>query len=369
MASTHVRALLGAAVILGLVGSTPAAATSPASSGTDPALQSAGPLAFGPDGILFAADNKAAEIYALELGDRVSSGTPGTKSVDGLDRKVAALLGTDVREILISDLAVSPTSKNAFISISRGQGAGATPVLLRVDGAGEIEVVTLDDVRYTKIALPNPPEANPSERRDPRTQTVTDMAYVDGRLFIAGLSNEEFASKLRFVTYPFAEADEGTSVEIWHAAHGRFETQSPVYTFVPYELEGQSQLIAGYLCTPLVRFPIADLEPGAKIMGTTIAELGNRNRPIDMIVYEQGGKDYLLMSNTSRGVMKIPTEGFGDQPGLTEAVSGGGKAGIAYETVSQMTGVEQLDLLDDTHALVIARNDAGVANLEKVALP
>ena len=88
-----------------------------------------------------------------------------------------------------------------------------------------------------------------------------------------------------------------------------------------------------------------------------------------MIVYEQNGKNYLLMSNTSRGVMKVPTETFDSQSGLTEPVAGGNTAGVAYETISQMTGVEQLDLLDESHALVIARNDAGTANLEAVALP
>ena len=74
------------------------------------------------------------------------------------------------------------------------------------------------------------------------------------------------------------------------------------------------------------------------------------------------------MSNTSRGVMKIPTEGFGASS-VTEPVGGGGTAGAAYETVSQMAGVEQLDLLDDLHAIVSARDDAGVAHLEAVALP
>jgi hypothetical protein len=34
-----------------------------------------------------------------------------------------------------------------------------------------------------------------------------------------------------------------------------------------------------------------------------------------------------------------------------------------------MTGVEQLDLLDDDHVIVIARNEAGQANLEAVMLP
>ncbi len=47
-------------------------------------------------------------------------------------------------------------------------------------------------------------------------------------------------------------------------------------------------------------------------MGTTIAELGNRNRPLDMIVYQKDGKEFLLMSNNSRGVMTIPTDGVSD---------------------------------------------------------
>ena len=334
-----------------------------------PTLISGGPLTFGPDNVLFIADNAGAKIVALELGDRASGGTPSTKNTPGIDQKIAALLGTEAREIQINDLAIHPTSKNAFISVSRGRGANATPVLLRVDGAGEIDVISLADVTYTEAALPNAPETNPGARRNPRASSITDMAYVDGRLFIAGLSNEEFSSKLRSVAYPFRAVDEGTSVEIWHAAHGQFETHSPVYTFVPYEVGGEQNLIAGYLCTPLVKFPVDDLKPGAKVMGKTIAELGNRNRPLDMVVYQKDGKDYLLMSNTSRGVMKIPTEEFGSQSGLTDPVRGGNKAGIGYETIAQMTGVEQLDLLDDQHVMVIARNDAGLASLEAVALP
>ena len=334
-----------------------------------PTLMSGGPLTFGPDNVLFIADNAGAKIVALELGDLVSSGTHGTKNVPMIDQKIAALLGTDAREIQINDLAISPTSSNAFISVSRGRGADATPVLLRVDGAGDIDVISLGAVSYTAASLPNAPEANPGARRNPRASSITDMAYVDGRLFIAGLSNEEFSSKLRSVAYPFSEVSDGTSVEIWHAAHGQFETRSPVYTFVPYEIGGEQNLIAGYLCTPLVKFPVGDLKPGAKVMGTTIAELGNRNRPLDMVVYQKDGKDYLLMSNTSRGVMKIPTEHFGHQAGLTDPVPDGNQAGITYETIAQMTGVEQLDLLDDQHVMVIARNDAGEANLEAVALP
>ena len=366
------RTLLIMAAVVGIIGLASASApglSANADSGTGPQLQSGGPLTFGPDGTLFVADNQRAAIYALEMGDRLSGKQPGAKDIAGIDHQIAAIVGTDAREIQINDLAVSPTSRNAFISVSRGRGANAVPILFRVDGAGAIDLVSLADIDYTRLTLPNAPDANPGARRNPRMQAITDMAYVDGRLFIAGLSNEEFSSKLRSVAFPFDAIDEGTSVEIWHAAHGQFETHSPVYTFVPYDVGGERHLIAGYLCTPLVKFPIADLQPGSKVMGTTVAELGNRNRPLDMVVYQKGNSDYLLMSNTSRGVMKIPTEDFGSQPGLTEPVHGGNKAGIAYETVSQITGVEQLALLDDQHAIVIARNDAGVANLEAVALP
>jgi hypothetical protein len=39
-----------------------------------PALMSVGPLAFGPEGILFVADNAAATIFAIDLGDMDASG-------------------------------------------------------------------------------------------------------------------------------------------------------------------------------------------------------------------------------------------------------------------------------------------------------
>ena len=48
--------------------------------------------------------------------------------------------------------------------------------------------------------------------------------------------------------------------------------------------------------------------------GKTIAELGNRNKPLDMISYKKEGKDYLLMANSSRGVMKISTENIDPMP-------------------------------------------------------
>ena len=140
------------------------------------------------------------------------------------------------------------------------------------------------------------------------------MSFVSGKLIVAGLSNEEFASKLRSFAYPFVAADPGTSVEIFHGNHGALETRSPVYTFIPYTIDSKPYVIASYTCTPLVRFSMESLK-GSKVVGTTIAELGAGNRPLDMILYKKDGKEFLLMSNNSRGVMKIPTADFGTAPG------------------------------------------------------
>jgi hypothetical protein len=363
------RTSLKLAAVLALAVATmsaPAAARLAHPAGVGPSFQMIGPLAFGPDGTLYAADRQAATIFALDLGAQATAGTPGTTDVPAIDQKIAAMLGTDAAQITITDLAVHPTTRHSYLSVMRGQGAGAQAALVRVDGAGELSVVGLESVTFTSVTLPNPADVS-TGRRGGRTESVTDMEFVGGRLYVAGLSNEEFASKFWSVPYPFASADRGTSVEIFHGNHGQLETRSPVYSFVPTEVDGEPSLIAGYLCTPLVKFPVAALEPGAKIVGKTIAELGNRNRPIDMILYEKAGREYMLMSNTSRGVMKLDTSTF-DGAGAITAPVPEGTAGVPYETIAALDGVQQLDKLNDTHAVVLSQAD-GAVNLKAVALP
>jgi hypothetical protein len=344
------------------------AAGVPVSAAEGPQMSSIGPLTFGPDGVLFAADTQAATIYALELGEKANGGAPGTHAVEAIDQKIAGLLGTDAKEIAITDMVVHPRTRNAFIAVRRGQGTESKPALLRVDGAGKIELVSFENLKHTKVSLPNAPNAGTNPQRDPRQQSITDMAFSDGRLYIAGLSNEEFASKLRSVKYPFAAVDNGTSVEIFHGNHGQLETRSPVYAFLPYAINNTPHLVAAYLCTPLVKFPVASLQPGTKVVGTTIAELGNRNRPIDMLVYKKDGREFLLMSNTARGVMKIPTDSFATAAPITARVDSE-TGGVAYETVSSMKGIEQLDLLDASRTVALSRVDGGSVNLVTAALP
>jgi hypothetical protein len=358
---------LAAATLAVAVTATRTVATAESQAPAAQALLSIGPLAFAPDGVLFAADRQAATIFAIDLGAKGTGGAPGAKDVTGIDAQIASMLGTDAKEVQITDLAVHPKTHNAYISLMRGTGADAKPALVRVDGAGKIEVVALDGLKMTKATLPNAPAAAAGQR-NPRMESITDMAFVDGKLVVSGLSNEEFSSKLRTVPYPFATVDAGTSVEIYHGNHGQFETRSPVVSFVPYKINNTPNLIAGYTCTPLVKFPVSSLAPGSKVMGTTIAELGNRNRPTDMIVYKKDGKDYLLIANTSRGVMKVPTEGFANASGITAPVKTE-TGGVGFEPVTSLKGVEQLDLLDDQRAIVLTRAEGGALSLQAVVLP
>jgi hypothetical protein len=336
-------------------------------------LKSAGPLAFGPEGILFIADTKAAAVVALATDETKPGDATQPLKVEAINQKIAALLGTAADQIVITDLVVAPVSRTAYLAVSRGRGPAAVPVIVRVKSDGEPELVSLENVKFSRAELPDAPVdgvvGEGQRSSNPRQESITDLAFFQDRVLIAGLSNEEFASTLRAIPFPFRTVPDGTSVEIYHGAHGQFETRAPVRTFVPFKIGNEPHLLAAYVCTPLVQIPLSDLTPGAKIKGKTIAELGNRNRPLDMIVYQKEGKDYLLLANSSRGIMKISPAEIARVESITEPVRGGGTRGLPYETVEGWTGIDHLDQLDSNHALVLRRADGGSLNLEALPLP
>ena len=115
-----------------------------------------------------------------------------------------------------------------------------------------------------------------------------------------------------------------------------------------------------------MKVPATELKPGAHVRGTTIAELGNMNRPLDMVAYQKDGKDFLLLANSARGVMKIATEGAATAKPIQARVPD--KEGLGYETISALKGVVQLDQLGKDRAVII-KNVAGKLNLETIDLP
>jgi hypothetical protein len=329
-------------------------------------LKWAGSLAFGPDGVLFVGDSIGGSIWAIDTEDR----TPGQAvkiDIKGINEKIAAALGTSADQILINDLAVNPISKKAYLSVSRGRGPDGIPVILRVDAKGKISELSMDNVKYSSVSLTDAPQADVSDARarSRRLEAITDIAYVNGSVVVAGLSNEEFSSSLRSIPYPFSAGVKGAGIEIYHGSHGRFETNAPVRTFVAYQIQKEPYILAAYTCTPLVKIPVSDLKPGNKIKGTTIAELGNHNRPLDMIVYHKDGHDYILMSNSSRGVMKMSAEGLGAYKPITAQTE---VTGVPYQTIAELKGVEQLDKYDESNALILQAAN-GSLDLRSIPLP
>lgn len=328
-------------------------------------LTSAGPIAFGPAGVLLVSDPMAATIYAVETGDTQGNPQAANINVADIKKTIAGMLGSKENQIQIRDLAVNPKSGNVYLSVARGNQS----IILKVDAkSNKISEFVLDNAKSTKTTLPNAAESRESRRGNPRLFSITDIAFVNGQVYVAGLSNEEFASNLRAIQYPFAKVSQGSSIEIYHGAHGKYETRSPVRTFAAYQVDGEMNLLAAYTCTPLVRIPVKSLTGKGKVKGTTVAELGNRNRPLDMVVYKKGGKDFILMANSSRGVMKVKLENIGKVESITTRVGGGQTAGVTYQTIEDLKGVTQLDGLNSTHAVILVESESG-SQLKTITLP
>lgn len=323
-----------------------------------PEMKSVSALAFGPNGVLFVGDPTAATVHAIETGD-TTAGATAAVDLERVDAKIAAVLGTTDKDVRIADVKVNPASGNVYVAVTRGQGAGA-PAIVRVGRDGKITTLP-KDAKRTSVALPNPATGKGA------ATVITSMAFVDGKLVVAGLSNEQFASTLRVIPFPFKDADKGAGIEIFHGAHNKIETHAPIRTFATYKVNGEDTIMAAYTCTPLVKVPLADLKAGAKVKGTTIAELGNGNSPLDMIVYSKGGKDFLLVANNKRGVMKIPTEGFGSAAAITAKLDRI-PSGVPYTSVTELKDVLHLDRLDNDRALLLVKNGDG-ADLKTVPLP
>jgi hypothetical protein len=371
---------LAALATLALV---PAALADEAASGMKkgtPQLKAAGALAFGPDGILFVADAPSSTVYAIATGDTKPADVKSL-SVARIDEAIGGLLGTTGADILINDMKVNPASGNVYLSVARGKEPGAPAAIIRVGADSKATDVPLKDVMYSSVKLDN--VTKKSQRGE--VPAITSMAYHKGELYVAGMTTQEWESNLKAIPFPFSESTtKGAGVQIYHGAHGRFETQAPIQTFMAYDIAGQTHLLASYTCTPLVKFPVAEIKKGDKVKGTTVAELGNMNRPLDIIAYSKDGKDYALIANASRGVMKVSLDGVdkieeitapvrGGNPkkeaeAVTTKLVGGATAGLKYDVLKDLDGTMQLDKLNDTTAVVIRKTDKGLS-LETVALP
>ncbi len=181
-------------------------------------LQSAGALAFGPDGVLFVADAKTATIYAIATGDTKPAGVKKL-SIPKLDELVGGLLGTTGSEIRINDMKVNSGQRQCVpIRFARQEPWSGGRHRQRSAPKAKASEVPLKDVMYSSVKLENAS----------KNSAITSMAYNKGDLYVAGLTNEEWAANLRAIPFPFTDkVTNGAGVQIYHGAHGSYETQGP----------------------------------------------------------------------------------------------------------------------------------------------
>lgn len=329
-------------------------------------IKSISRLASGPGNVLFVADWKAARVHALTLPEAVQAPNGTAFNILDLEPLLAKQVGG--AKFTVEDMVARPGTAEVYIALS--YGAAKAPALVVVTGDRKARRIDLKAARSTSVALRDVPTTDYKFWRDApeRSYTVTDMKYRDGELFIAGLSNQDFASTLRRASYPFDSRQAVTSIEIYHTGHNLIETRAPIRAMTFANFDGKPYLVAAYTCTPIVTIALEDLKDGAHIRGKTIAELGYGNTPADMIAYtktEQGKtQEYLMLLNFERGANVIPmsqVQAASSRPGFETRVPFGEIAGLDVSS-APLAGAMRLDNLDDQSFIVLRRR------LEKDAL-
>ena len=344
-------------------------------------LRSAGALAFGAENVLFVGDTRAGGVHAYEFqaatfdsqqdvfGGRAET-FEGWVLVDKIDRKIAGLLGIDPVDVQINDMVVHRPSQQVYLSVHRGQGPDAEPLIVKVN-KGKAEIVDLSSAKHSFTDVgPVPTNEKLEFGGMQRDLTITDIDYYRGEIFVSGVSTGSFASKLRRIAYPFDGKLKSSSIEIWHAVHAQYETRAPIIAQEIRELDGVPTLIAVFACTPLVRIPLSELKDGAKVRGQMIGELGYGNTPLDIISYTDpmDKKDYVLVTNSSRSAVRMSLSDIASaKPMPVEVPANFGPAGVNQYPIP--AEAVHLDMLNPYWAVAIRRNVKDPRHLELATLP
>jgi hypothetical protein len=297
--------------------------------------RSAGALTFSPDGVLFVGDNKLGAVFAFETESGQAPAALDPFLFESIDEKIAAALGVKAKSLIFTGMAVHPVTREPYLAVGVRTGDRLEPAVVSVSLAGEVHPFDLSSSKVTVHRLsdvpdegktfksragtfPLPPAAFFHEKaRTPlRSMTIVDLKFHAGEVFVAGISNQEFSSTLRRIPYPFTGAASETQLEIYHLAHGIYETRAPIRAMQFADIDGEDTLIAAYACSPLVTIPVSQLKHGAQVRAKTIGDMGN-GQPISMVAYRDKDGDKLFITNVGRGPMVVPISGLRSAEGFT----------------------------------------------------
>lgn len=149
-------------------------------------------LEFGMDDTLFVGDSNAGVIYAFDLPEdyraRKEASPYNLLDVDGLVRDE---LGAEFGSVIYHDLAVHPVSRDAFVSVTFRKKRKERSSVLAIDRDGSVREIDFSKASSTSFSIPDAADASVTFWRDipAPTLTITDLDFVDGELFVSGISN------------------------------------------------------------------------------------------------------------------------------------------------------------------------------------
>ncbi|MEM8857791.1 MAG: hypothetical protein AAGD96_05695 [Chloroflexota bacterium] len=325
-----------------------------------PEMESAGVMAFGPSNELLVADNQTGTIFSFEVDGGRGPFLFAPYNIVNVDQQIAALLGLTVDQISIIDMVVHPANRKAYLSTMVDDGEAETPAIFIVDHEGFIELIDLADLSYSSITIERLPDEGVvfGNNITARSLAITDIDYYDGALFVSGLSNAERSSEIRRIPYPFDGTVAYASTEIYHTTNDQMESRAPIRSQAIIESESGPLLLAAYTGTPLVTFPLSDLQDGAQVEGKTVAELGYGSSPIDLLLISESGTPKVMMSHTGYNLMTFELDQVLQSDaagGLTAQVAQGSIEGVETANTA-ISAVDQLSDLDTLHVLMLRRN-------------
>jgi hypothetical protein len=356
----------------------------------------AGALTFAPDGTLFVGDNISSAVFAYKTDqaqpERLDPNAPPLE-VDSVDKRIASIVHSAIGHVEINGMAVHPTSREIYLSVSRHSSGGVTPAIVKVSPTGTIHEFNLNTPARSEFRIkdaptpdqhfadragqwpvPSPEQYHEKAATPMRSMTIVDMKFHNGELYIAGISNEEFASTLRRVPYPFTDKISETKIKIYHDAHAQWETRAPIRAMTFANVDGKDTLIAGYTCSPLVLIPVEDLKNGAQVEGHVIGDMGN-GQPISMFIVKYNGGESLFVTNAAHDPRIIPIASLQHAKVITEADSNhkpildttGLPEGVVGNAVMFVGSSLHADVLDDKFIVSLTRNaNSGNLNLESL---
>jgi hypothetical protein len=297
--------------------------------------QSAGALTFSPDGVLFLGDNKLGAVFAFETQPGQAPDSLDPFLFESIDERIAEALGVAAKSLVMNGMAVHPVTREPYLSVGVRNGDRLDPAVVSVSLDGAVHPFDLSSSKVTVHRLSDVPDEDktfasragffavpPASYYDEkagtplRSMTIVDLQFHDGDVFVAGVSNQEFSSTLRRIPFPFTGAASQTQVEIYHLAHGQYETRAPIRTMQFATIDGVDTLIAAYACSPLVTIPVSELKHGAKVTGRTIGDMGN-GQPISMVAFKDHEGDKVFVTNLGRGPMVVPLSSVHSVDGFT----------------------------------------------------